>query len=60
MKSSEDDLRSMWGLGIHPSSSQVEVRDTVMKYAKKYDFELDNGCIEYQHIEGTGWGFTLF
>ncbi|MCW8347595.1 hypothetical protein MD535_16460 [Vibrio sp. ZSDZ65] len=60
MKSSEDDLRSMWCLGIHPSSSQVEVRNTVMKYAKKYDFELDNGCIEYQLIEGTDWGFTLF
>ncbi|MCG9702691.1 hypothetical protein L1D19_21730 [Vibrio natriegens] len=59
MRSSEDDIRSMWCLGVHPTSNDASLKQVVNKYAQQYEFELDEQCIHYQDIDGTKWRFTL-
>ncbi|MCG6459295.1 hypothetical protein K6U44_02280 [Vibrio parahaemolyticus] len=59
MKSSEDDLRSMWCLGIHQIAPENNLKSAIEKYSSQYGFELDAGCIRHEEIEGTTWSFTL-
>ncbi|AYO02929.1 hypothetical protein ACEWBT_21660 [Vibrio parahaemolyticus] len=59
MKSSEDDLRSIWCLGIHPTTSQNDLQSMVEKYSGQYGFELDAKRIHHEEIEDTAWSFTL-
>ncbi|WP_051867653.1 hypothetical protein [Vibrio sp. ER1A] len=60
MKSTEDDIRSMWCLGLHPTSNEATVNRLISKYADQFECELSDDCIYYQGIEDTDWGFTLF
>ncbi|MCQ9087099.1 hypothetical protein [Vibrio alginolyticus] len=59
MKSSEDDLRSMWCLGIYPTTAKNDLQSMIEKYSDQYGFELDANCIHHEKIEGTAWSFTL-
>ena len=60
VKGSEDDIRSMWSLGIHPFLPQNEVESLVNKYADEYNVELATNCIQSKHIENTNFSFTIF
>jgi|UPI00040192E7 hypothetical protein len=60
VKSSQDDLRSIWCLGIHKAESQGSVKTTVMTYAKHHLIPLDENLIHSDEIGTTGYSFTIF
>ncbi len=60
VKGSEDDIRSMWSLGIHPFLPQVQLETLVNECAESYDVELASGCISTNRIGKTKFAFTVF
>ncbi|MGR5209723.1 hypothetical protein ACPV4A_04200 [Vibrio rotiferianus] len=59
VKSSEDDLRSMWCLGIHPTIDDDELFIQIDDYANEFGIALPKSCIMSQNIKGTNLSFTL-
>lgn len=60
VKGSEDDIRTMWSLGIHPYLPQEQLQTLVNEYAESYDVELASGCISTNQIGTTKYAFTVF
>jgi len=60
VKSSHDDLRSMWTLGIHPYHDEKGLKEIVCEYAEFFDVELASNCIITKPIKKTGLAYTLF
>ncbi|CAH8242605.1 hypothetical protein ACP43V_14285 [Vibrio genomosp. F10 str. 9ZC157] len=60
VKGSEDDIRTMWSLGVHPFIPQVQLETLVNEYAESYDVELASGCISTNQIGNTKFAFTVF
>ncbi|MEZ9441922.1 hypothetical protein AB4516_22355 [Vibrio sp. 10N.222.54.F12] len=60
VKSSHDDLRSMWTLGIHPVIETSELNEVIDEYADYFEVTLNKNCIESQPIKGTDFSYTLF
>lgn len=56
VKSSEDDIRSMWCLGIHPESTEVE--DKILTQIKNSEWDID--FMTSRTIKNTGFSYTLF
>lgn len=60
VKGSENDLRSMWTIGIHPMTAQDELMDVINDYAEKYNVELLQNCITSTPIKRTKLAYTVF
>ena len=60
VKGSEDDLRSMWTLGIHPLTDKDELMEVINDYAEKYDVGLLQNCITSTQIKKTKLAYTVF
>jgi len=60
VRSSEDDLRSVWSLGIHPTIDRASLDDCIKNYALEFDVELAKNCITSHKIQGTNLSYTLF
>ncbi len=60
VKGSENDLRTMWTLGVHPYVEENKLKEVINNYADKYDVELSESCIRSMPIENTKFAYTLF
>ena len=59
VKSSEDDIRSMWNLGIHSFIDIDELKNTINNYAEKYQVDLADNHFYTQKIKTTNLAFTI-
>jgi len=60
VKGSENDLRSMWTLGIHPFVDGDELLDIINDYAEQYNVGLLQNCIATKPIKETKLAYTVF
>ncbi len=60
VKGSEDDIRSMWSLGVHQLLLQEDLENLVKEYAEKHQVELASNCIKTIRIGDTNLAFTVF
>ncbi len=60
VKGSEDDIRTMWSLGIHQVLPQEDLESLVKDYAVEYKVQLAPNCIKTKPIEYTDFAFTVF
>ncbi|QYK07880.1 hypothetical protein [Shewanella mangrovisoli] len=60
VKRSEDDIRTMWSLGVHPFLPHIQLEALVNQYAKNYGVKLVSGCISTTPISKTKFAFTVF
>ncbi|WP_057831345.1 hypothetical protein [Colwellia sp. TT2012] len=60
VKGSEDDIRTMWSLGIHQALPQEDLENLVNSYADEYEVQLGPNCIKTKPIENTNFAFTVF
>jgi hypothetical protein len=60
VKGSEDDIRTMWSLGIHQSLPNKELVNLVNSYADEYEVQLAPNCIKTEVIGNTNFSFTVF
>jgi len=60
VKGSENDLRSMWTLGIHPFVDGDELLDIINGYAEQYNVGLLQNCIATKPIKETKLAYTVF
>ena len=60
VKNSEDDIRSMWSLGIHPLEDSDELKEKVNQYAFDFDIGLEENCFHTQKINQSNLAFTIF
>lgn len=60
VRNSENDLRSMWCLGIHTSASKEETYMCIEKYADEFGVELPASVRLTNEIKGTGLSYTIF
>lgn len=60
LKSSNDNLRSLWLLGVYSKPEDQNINEMIMYYADTYDVELVKNCIATKSISGTNFMYTLF
>jgi len=60
VRNSENDLRSMWCLGVHASSTDDEAYACIDKYADEFGVALANSIRISNEIKGTGLSYTIF
>ncbi|EGR0683893.1 hypothetical protein O1B84_003416 [Vibrio cholerae] len=60
VRDSENDLRSMWCLGVHPSVPEDEAYACIEKYADEFGVTLSKSHRVSQVIKGTNMSYTLF
>lgn len=60
VKGSQDDLRSMWTLGIHPNIDEDTLLNIVYEYADFFNVGLISGCVVTQPIGMTNLAYTIF
>ena len=60
IRNSENDLRSMWCLGVHASMSKKEAYACIDKYAEKFGVDLAGSIRISNEIKGTGLSYTIF
>ncbi|WP_202800837.1 hypothetical protein [Moritella dasanensis] len=60
VRGAEDDIRSMWSLGIHHALSETELKNAVIDYADDYNVDLAPNCIMTKEIKDTRFAFTIF
>lgn len=60
VKSSEDDLRSMWSLGVHTRIDNDQMLTIIENYAEQYDVELEQGCVISKPVSKTNLAYTVF
>lgn len=58
IKGSEDDLRSIWNIGVHPENSKVD--EIIKRHMLKGDLELSDTRIKTIKIDDTQFSFTIF
>ena len=59
VKRSEDDLRSMWCLGVHPTVEENVLFTQIESYAEEFGIALPKNCIMTSNIKGTNFSYTL-
>lgn len=59
LKQSEDDLRSMWCLGIYPTIDNDKITELIEKYTDNTDVELNGSLIGTRKIPATVFSYTL-
>ncbi|MBA5760846.1 hypothetical protein H2O73_00710 [Vibrio sp. 404] len=59
LKQSEDDLRSMWCLGIYPTATGKNVPEIISKQSELVGVELPDNLISTKEIPNTSFSFTL-
>jgi hypothetical protein len=59
LKKSEDDLRSMWCLGIYPTVEDENITQIIDKQSKLVGVELPKHLIQTKKIPNTSFSFTL-
>ncbi|WP_415894947.1 hypothetical protein ACMXYQ_12755 [Neptuniibacter sp. PT34_22] len=60
VKISEDDLRSMWSLGIHSNVESQTLSTVIENYAEQYNVGLEPDCIFSKPIRKTNLAYTVF
>ncbi len=60
VKGSEDDIRTMWSLGIHKALPQDDLENLVNSYADEYEVQLGPNCIKTKPIDNTNFAYTVF
>ncbi|WP_264403229.1 hypothetical protein [Vibrio owensii] len=60
VRNSENDLRSMWCLGVHTSATEEETHVCIDKYADEFGVELPVNVRSTKEIKGTGLSYTIF
>lgn len=59
LKQSENDLRSMWCLGIYPTTDDEKISQVISTQMEAADIELPQNLIVTKEVPNTGYSFTL-
>ena len=59
VKYSQNDLRSIWCVGIHAAKRPDEIENMVIKLAEYHGIGLSNDLIHSTEIGKTGFSFTI-
>ncbi|HDY7832572.1 TPA: hypothetical protein RQK25_004485 [Vibrio vulnificus] len=59
VKRSEDDLRSMWCLGIYPTVEDEKISQVIDKQSELAGVELPKNLIQTKKVPNTSFSFTL-
>lgn len=59
LKQSENDLRSMWCLGIYPTVTNEKIAEVIDKYSEAVGIDLPDRLIATKNISNTSFSFTL-
>lgn len=59
LKQSENDLRSMWCLGIYPTVTNEKINEVIAKQSEAVGVDLPEKFIITKNIPNTSFSFTL-
>ena len=60
IRDSENNLRSIWCLGVHREISRNKVEAHVLKFAREANIEISLELLETKRIGRTDFSYTLF
>jgi len=60
IRGSEDDMRSLWNVGIHPEFDSTELKREIERLSVEKDVELVKNCLSIKKIPNTEFSFTIF
>ncbi|MBW1737837.1 MAG: hypothetical protein JRJ69_09855 [Deltaproteobacteria bacterium] len=60
IKNSENDIRTIWCIGVHKSEDEKKIQGYIAKYEIEFDLEIKRSHVYTKKIGRSAYSFTLF